>query len=119
MNCKAASLLCFCDLLGLSRDLTGLWQVTLDGQHYSTRVEATVVLRKVRTQLPLSSLMDPAFDGADRIEAYSGPTFDFDGVRQVLAILMLSFDGRSIDSELIHFETDDMAGLCLRSKLIL
>ena len=58
-------------------------QVTLDGQHYSIRAEATAVLRQIRTILPLADLMDPAFDGADRIESYSGPTFDFDGVRQV------------------------------------
>jgi hypothetical protein len=58
-------------------------QVTLDGQHYSARAEATAVLRQIRTKLPLANLMDTAFDGADRIESYSGPTFDFDGVRQV------------------------------------
>ncbi len=55
----------------------------MNGQHYSVRAEATAVLRQIRTSLPLAYLMDPAFDGADRIERYSGPTFDFDGVRQV------------------------------------
>jgi hypothetical protein len=58
-------------------------QVTLDGQHYSVRAEATAVFRQIRTVLPLADLMDPVFDGADQIESYSGPTFDFDGVRQV------------------------------------
>ena len=57
--------------------------MTLDGQHYSNRVEATLILDLVLMQIPLSDLMNPAFDAADRILSYSGPTFDFDGVRQV------------------------------------